>query len=280
MAFSKQSVQPAQATSQSLFNVLLGKASTVLLIVAAFLIGVLWTEVRYLKKGSVATAPSAAQTDAQAQQQQPAKTTASIDQIKNLFKADGIKFGDANRKTLFIEFSDPSCPYCHIASGLNGELNAQVGDRFKLVKDGGSYIAPVPEMRKLVDQGKASFVWIYSPGHGNGEMGTRALYCAQEKGKFWQVHDMLMTNAGYNLLNTDVKNDKAQSGKLAEFLKSAMSASDMKACLDSGKYDKRIADDTATSRSLGVNATPNFFVNAKQFEGAYSWKDMEASVGK
>ena len=212
--------------------------------------------------------------------QPPAQATVTLDQVKGLFDNKNITFGNKNSKVLFVEFSDPSCPYCHVAAGKNPNLNKQVGTQFTMVKDGGSYIPPVPEMKKLVDAGKAGFVWLYANGHGNGEMGTKALYCAKDKGKFWEAHDLLMSEAGYNLMNNDVKHDKTMSGVLADFLKSAVSASDMKACLESGKYDNRIVDDMAIARQFGFSGTPSFFVNTENFKGAYSYKDMQASVDK
>jgi protein-disulfide isomerase len=210
--------------------------------------------------------------------QQPAPVTVTKEQIQGLFKQGMITFGKKDAKVVFVEFSDPSCPYCHIAAGKNGELNKQAGDRFKLVADGGTYVAPVEEMKKLVDQGKAAFVWAYSNGHGNGELGTKALYCAHEKGRFWQVHDKLMSKEGYDLINNTVKNDKAQSGTLAEFLKDAVDQNFLKSCLESGKYDGKIAEDQSLASSLGVNGTPGFFVNTTNYAGAYSYKDMEATV--
>ncbi|MEK7083698.1 MAG: thioredoxin domain-containing protein, partial [Patescibacteria group bacterium] len=194
------------------------------------------------------------------------------------FNKSLIKFGDVKKKIVFIEVADPSCPYCHVAAGLNPELNKQIGDRFKLVSDGGTYVAPVPEMKKLVDSGKAAFAWLYTPGHSNGEMGTKALYCAHEKGKFWEVHDKLMTKEGYSLVNDVVKNDKTKISELVSFFKSAMNAGDLQKCLESGKYDDRLSTDTSLASSLGVQGTPGFFVNATRFSGAYSWKDMESAV--
>ena len=236
----------------------------------AFLVGVLWQKVENIGKGNTNTTTGT-------QQQAPEPVKVSPDQIKGLFDKDVIKFGNKDSKVLFVEASDPSCPYCHIAAGLNPELNTQVGPQFKLVSDGGTYIAPVIEMKKLVDSGKASFVWLYFNGHGNGEMGTKAMYCAYEKGKFWEVHDLLMTSKGYDLLNNTVKNDKAQSGVLADFLKSA-NVDGLKSCLESTKYDDRLASDMALGRELGVSGTPGFFVNENNFAGAYSYKDMESVV--
>ena len=242
----------------------------VLAIGLAFFSGTLWQRVKNLEKGAAA---GTTQVPAQ-----PQKPTVTLDTIKGLFDKDLIKIGDKDKKVIFVEISDPSCPYSHVASGLNPTLNTQIGPQFKLVKDGGTYVAPVAEMKKLVEEGKASFVWIYSPGHGNGEMGTKALYCANEKGKFWDVHNLLMTSKGYDLLNNTIKNDKTKSGDMANFLKNAIDPIFMKECLDSGKYDERLKNDVKVADSLGFNGTPDFYVNATNFAGAYSYTDMKSAV--
>lgn len=247
----------------------------VLLIIAAFLVGVLFTKVQYLEKGAATVQTNVTNTtDTNA----PAAPSVSIDAIKGLFKKGNIYFGDANKKNLLVEVADPSCPYCHIAGGLNPELSKQIGPNFTYESDGGNYVPPVIEMKKLVDSGEAGFVWIYTNGHGNGEMGTKALYCAFEAGKFWEVHDLLMTNQGYELLNNIVINDKAKSGELANFLSSVFPYNDMKSCLDSGKYDNRLSEDTSSAQSLGITGTPGFYINTTLFSGAYSWTDMKSSL--
>ncbi len=241
-----------------------------LLLVASFFVGRLSAQVEALKKGNT-TAAIVAPTA-----QQPTQPTVTQDQLKGLFGGKNITFGNKDSKLVFVEFSDPSCPWCHVAAGKDPEVTTQMGK--KLSTDGGDYVAPVPEMKKLVDQGKAAFVWAYANGHGNGEMGTKALYCANEKGKFWQAHDLLMSNAGYNLINNTVKNDKTKSALLADFLKSVVKYNDMKACLDSGKYDNHISDDMALAQQFGFNGTPDFFVNTTNFAGAYSFDDMKSAV--
>lgn len=232
-----------------------------------------YVKIQNLEKGTTATTPTTQQP--QAAGQQPVQPQVTMDQVKGLFDKALIKFGDKNKKLLMVEVSDPSCPYCHAAAGKNKELSSQIGPQFKLVSDGGTYIAPVEEMKKLVDSGKASMVWLYQNGHGNGELGTKAMYCAFEKGKFWQVHDLLMSNAGYEMLNTTVKNDKTKIGALADFLGKAMNSSDLKSCLESGKYDSRLTDEAAVANSIGVQGTPGFYLNTTNFAGAYSWTDMK-----
>jgi len=214
------------------------------------------------------------------QPQAQAPKEIKIEQVKKLFTKDFIHFGDASRKLLFVEVSDPSCPFCHIAGGLNPQLSAQVGDRFKYQSDGGSYIPPLPEIKKLVDEGKASFAFLYSNGHGNGLLASEALYCAYEKGKFWEVHDKLMTNEGYNLINNQVKNDKTKISDLVSFLANEIDSSFLTRCLESGKYEKNLNRDQQLSPSLGFQGTPHFLINTQMFQGAYSFSDMKPVVDK
>lgn len=208
----------------------------------------------------------------------PTPKPVTLNDVKAAFSQSVIKFGDVNNKLVVLEIADPSCPYCHIAAGKNPELNKQAGARFTLVSDGGTYVAPVPEIAKLVQAGTASYAYIYTPGHGAGEMGTKAMYCAQEKGKFWPVHDLIMTNAGYNLLNNSVQNNTTKSQELADFLKPVFDPVAMKQCLDSGKYDSQLQLDTSLATSLQISGTPGYYLNATKFAGAYSYTDMEPAV--
>lgn len=247
----------------------------VLVVVAmAFGMGAMWSKLQTLGQ---TTQPKVAGEATQAAQA-PAAPKVDINTIKGLWDKNVVKFGDVNKKNLLVEIMDPSCPYCHAAAGLNSELNNQMGAQFKLVADGGTYVAPVPEMRKLADSGAAGVVVIYTPGHGNGEMGMKALYCANEKGKYWDVHGKLMSSAGYTLQNTTVKNDKTKSGDVAQFLADVIDQNFMKSCLDSGKYDSRLGEDTKLASALGVSGTPGFFINETNFAGAYSWNDMKSAL--
>lgn len=214
------------------------------------------------------------------QPEQPKQVEVKIDQIKKLFTKGFIYFGDKNKKLLFVEVSDPSCPFCHIAGGRNPELASQVGDRFKYQSQGGSYIPVVPEIKKLVDEGKAGFVFLYSNGHGNGLLASQALYCAYEKGRFWEVHDKLMTNEGYNLINEVVKNDKSKIQELVNFLANEIDSQFLSDCLNSGKYESTLTRDQQLTPSLGFQGTPHFLVNTQMFQGAYSFADMKPVIDK
>lgn len=213
-------------------------------------------------------------------QKQQQEVKINLDQVKKLFTKDFIHFGDEKRKLLIVEVSDPSCPFCHIAGGLNPQIASQVGERFKYDTEGGSYIPPLREIKKLVDQGKASFAFLYSNGHGNGLLASEALYCAFEKGQFWPVHDRLMTNEGYDLINNQVKNDTKNISILVDFLANVIDSDALTDCLQSGKYQKMLERDQQLTPSLGFRGTPHFLINTTMFQGAYSFSDMKPVIEK
>lgn len=240
----------------------------IMLVVGAYFLGVYKTQSEMLSKAPAQVAQVAPG------QQQANPTTVDFDKIKEKFDGKHITFGKPSAKLVITEVSDPSCPFCHIAGGLHPELN-NGSAQFKMKADGGSYVAPVPEIKKLVDEGKASFIFLYAPGHGSGEVGTQAMYCAYEQGKFWEAHDKIMTKAGYDLLNNVVRNDLAQANKVVELIGNSLDGKKLQSCLDSKKYSGQPAEDTAFVQSLGFGATPTFFVNDKIVEGAQPWSAFE-----
>ena len=244
-------------------------ALVILLVIGAYFLGSYKTKVEYLEQGvGRAGAPSAPAPE------EPVAQPPDMAKIEALFAdKENMVFGDRDAKIKIVEFSDTSCPYCQVATGNNPELVAQMGAKFKPVSQGGSYVPPVPEIKKLVESGDAAFMWLYSQGRGNGELSTIALYCANEQGKFWQAHGLLMSNEGFTLVNERVKNDRAKSGEMAEFLKSVVDSTKLKACIDAKKDERRITSDPAIAQSFGYGATPTFFINETVVQGASSWND-------
>ncbi len=244
----------------------------VALVVMAFFAGFLLNKNKALEE-KAKTAGTAQQ-----QQQEPPAAPISAEKVNKLFGKGYITFGDKDAKVKFVEVSDPSCPYCHVAAGKNPELAGSVGPQFKYESDGGTYVPPVTEMRKLVEDGKAAFTTIYANGHGAGELAMQALYCAHDDGNFWDAHDMLMTNAGYELINNVVKNDVANIGKLVEFLGDKVNAANVTKCLTDKKHAARLATEQQVAMDLGFQGTPYFIVNTTPFAGAYSYTDIKPTV--
>lgn len=203
----------------------------------------------------------------------------SSDQIQAIFNSeDHIVLGDVNSDNLIIEFSDPSCPFCHYAGGKNPELNNMSNSIFKMVADGGTYVPPVPEIKKLVDEGKAAYIWAYANGHSNGTIAAQAFYCAYDQGKFWEVHDLLMSYDGYNLINEVVLNDVSKIPDLVNFIKSAVDTNQMTECLQSETYKDEIQRDFDIALSTGENfgGTPMYVVNDGGVHGAQDFSAFKS----
>ncbi len=241
----------------------------VVLVVALILFcGYLFKEVSSLKANPAATG--------QAQQAAPESIDDKV--VKSFLTDDRIVVGDKNSKNIILEISDTSCPFCHVASGKNPELVAQMGEQFKTVAEGGSYTPPVPEIKKLVDAGEAVYVHMFGSGHGNGFLAAEALYCANDQDQFWQAHDKLMTNAGYTLLNDQIKNDRTQAATLAEFLAPEIDQAYMSECLSSKKFESRVTRDVSKNAELYFSGTPHYVVNGKIFGGAVDFNAMKAEL--
>ncbi len=206
---------------------------------------------------------------------QQAEKPLDIKNVKALFKKGNMTFGKTDAKALVVEFSDPSCPYCHAAAYGADDI---FQGKFKTVENGGTYQSPVQAFRKLADEGKIGYVTLYANGHGAGEIAAQALYCAYDQGKYWEAHDLLFSSEGYNLINNDVKNDVANAPKIAEYLASALDSATLESCITSGKYAKKLAEDMQSAQTLNFSGTPMFVVNTKKFAGAYSYENMKADV--
>lgn len=264
--------QSTYTKSPSINNLLI----TVLVGILAFTTGYLLSQVKTIQSTKTLGTTATAQLGTQQTAAQPTEVPVSIDKIKALFTDDNIRTGDPNNKLLFVEFLDPSCPYCHIAGGKNPELSKQSNFTYK--DDGGTYVPPVAEMKKLVDEGKASMVTLYSTGHGNGKLAMEALYCANEQAKYWEAHDLLMTNEAYNVINDTIKNDRSKISDLVTFMSGATDVFQLTECLNGKKYEAKVANADTFAREYGVSGTPMFFVNTTAFRGAYSWTDMQSAV--
>lgn len=212
-----------------------------------------------------------------AQEPEPEQPVELKDVKAQFTKKGNMVFGNPDAKVMVVEFSDPSCPFCHAAAYGADEI---FQGRFKTVANGGQYRPPVQELRALAEAGKIGYVSLYANGHGNGELATQSLYCAYEQDAFWQAHDLLYSKAGYDLINDVVKNDTAKIPELVDFLSSAVDAGALRTCLQEGTFASRITEDMQSAQLLGFRGTPMFIVNTKKFAGAYSFSEMEPVVNE
>ena len=146
--------------------------------------------------------------------------------------------GNPDAPITIVEFSDFQCPFCA---------------RF--------HTQTLPSiLEEYIDQGKVKLVFRDFPIqsiHPNALPASVAAECANEQGKFREMHDTLFEKQNeWNKLETD--------DALSLF---SQYAADMQidqksfdSCLSSGKYIPEIKNDLDDGRDYGVSGTPGFFV--------------------
>lgn len=215
---------------------------TAVLVVAAFIIGSLYTQVQTLQKES--TRPQGEVNTLQpvaAKPQQPSKGVASVD--------DDPVLGDKNAPVTIIEFSDYECPFCkrHFDETLP-----------QIVKE-------------YVETGKVKVVYRDFPLSFHDPMATKEAVganCAREQGgdsKYFQYHDEIFTRTksnGNGLSESDLTTIATDLG---------LNLSVFNTCLSDTSRVDEIKKDIADGISAGASGTPTFVIgkttNSGEVEG-------------
>lgn len=147
--------------------------------------------------------------------------------------------GDPNAPVTMIEFSDFECPFC---ARFFTETLPTIEERY-------------------VATGKVRFVYRDFPIpalHAHALKAAEAGGCANEQGKFWELHDTIFENQGAMTVE-DLKRYAAELG---------LNAPTFNTCLDSGKYADEVEADVKAGEVAGVRGTPGFFINGRLVSGA------------
>ncbi len=145
------------------------------------------------------------------------------------------KGGKNGAKATIVVWSDFQCPFCSRVVPTLKQIEDAYGDNVKVV-----------------------FRHQPLPFHNNAKIAAEASMAANEQGKFWPMHDKLFANAQAL--------DRASLERYAQEL--GLDVGKFKSALDSGKFTKRVEEDSAAGMAVGANGTPTFFINGREFVGA------------
>jgi len=138
--------------------------------------------------------------------------------------------GKVDAPVTLVEFTDYQCPFCK-------RHTTQV----------------LPEIIKnYVDTGKVKYILREFPLislHPNAPKSSMAALCANDQGKYWEMHDKIFENPK-KYAPSDFK-------AYAESL--ALDVAVFENCMTGNKYSKRVDDDISAGLKLGVSGTPSFF---------------------
>jgi protein-disulfide isomerase len=145
--------------------------------------------------------------------------------------------GPATAPITIVEFSDFQCPYCSRVNPTLKQVEDKYGDKLRVIfRD-----FPLVQIHK--DASKAA------------EAGA----CANDQGKFWEMHDKLFADQS----KLQVEGLKQTATQIA-----GLDAAAFNQCLDSGKYATEWQKDVEDGTSYGVTGTPAFFINGRLLSGA------------
>lgn len=222
-----------------------------LIIIASFLLGMLFTKVQYLEKGSttVAAANTGTQPSQAPQGNQPSQAPVKANVGVGHFPVKG----DKNAKVTVIEFADFRCPFCEkVFTDVESQLQ-----------------------KDYIDTGKVKFYFRQYAFLGPAStVAANAAECANEQNKFWDMHDYLYKNqpseSDTSMYTTD--NLTQIAGTLG------MNTDQFRTCLSSNKYNKNVTDDFTAGQKAGVSATPTFYIDGNQLVGAQPYSAFQTLI--
>ena len=157
--------------------------------------------------------------------------------------------GDANAPITLVEFSDFQCPYCKGFVSTINRLKESHGKQVRIVYR--QY--PIPSL------------------HPSAIKAAEASLCANEQGKFWELHDLMF--AEQDKLTVSELKEKAARLKLNK--------SKFDNCMDIGRYVEQVQNDMKEGQRAGVTGTPALFINGLPVEGgAVSYETLVKLIEK
>lgn len=168
-----------------------------------------------------------------------------LEEPRIVVEAKGPARGPDNAKVTIVEFSDFECPFCSKAEDSVNQVMEQYAGKVKLV-----------------------FRHFPLSFHPHAAKAAEAAMCAEEQGKFWEMHKVLFANQQ----KLGVEDLKAHATTLG------LDAAKFNACLDGGSKKALVDADQKAGAEAGVNGTPAFFINGKLLSGALPFPEFKKVI--
>ena len=184
-----------------------------------------------------------------------ARDASPFDSTLPKVQSNGYVLGSAAAPIEVIEFGDFECPQCA---------------RFASLTE--------PDVRsRLVDKGVVRFRFIDFPlsMHRNTWPASRAAACADEQGKFWQMHDALF-QAQDQWNGETTSNPDGVFKDLAKQI--GLNQKQFDDCVDSKKTQAKVQAHEQLAMQQHINATPSFIIGGKIQEGAITYDEFKSLV--
>jgi protein-disulfide isomerase len=168
-----------------------------------------------------------------------------------LIRDDSSTLGPNNAKIKLVEFADFECEACAAAH---------------------------PILQRLLKEynGNIQFVFRNFPNHFNSMLAAKSAEAAGQEGKFWVMHDKLLENQ----LEWGEKKVPVNEVFIKYAKEIGLNVPTFTDLITKNTFEDKIARDKKDGISLGVRATPTFFLNGKKFEGIPPYEDLKKMIDK
>jgi protein-disulfide isomerase len=169
--------------------------------------------------------------------------------------AKGYTMGRPDAPVQILEFADFECPAC------------------------GNYsVVTEPDVRKRVIEPGLARVTYYDfplPQHKNTMTASEAAACANDQGKFWEMHDRLFQ--GQTDWNTEATSDPVSV--MQGYAKAiALDVDKWRSCVDARTHEREILANKAEGERRQVNQTPTFVIGNRMVPGSLTDDQIKAYV--
>jgi protein-disulfide isomerase len=174
---------------------------------------------------------------------QPAGPGDGVDRIR--VPLEGPSKGLPSAKVNIVEFSDFQCPFC-------------------------SRVVPTIEkiQKDYPTQVRIFFRHNPLPFHANAPLAAEAAVAAEAQGKFWEMHDKMFANQ-QALERPGLEKDAQEIG---------LDVAKFKTALDTHSGKARVDADLALGKQIGVQGTPNFYVDGRNIQGAQPYEEFKKVI--
>ncbi|MBS0379165.1 MAG: DsbA family protein [Proteobacteria bacterium] len=164
--------------------------------------------------------------------------------------------GRSDAPLTLLEFTDYQCPYCR-------KFHAETWPLLK---------------KNWIDTGRLRFVVRDLPleFHAAAMPAAQAAHCAGEQGKFWEMHDALLSG----------DDPLATGGIERRAVKLGLDVERLHACTRANRYEGDIARNIAAADALHIHGTPAFVIGISRgnalegqlVSGAQPYEDFDAAL--
>ncbi|MDH3298287.1 MAG: DsbA family protein [Gemmatimonadota bacterium] len=167
----------------------------------------------------------------------------------------GVAIGPPDAPVTIAEFADFLCPYCRTFNSVVGKA---------LRRD---FAGP---------DGPVRWINYDFPLHQTSWAPALAARCAEQQGRYWQMHDLLYA------MSDDWNREANPNGKFVEIAETAGVDKDaFRTCLENRSGLQEIGAARRYGESLGVNSTPSLFINGRSIPATrefFSYAGLEKLI--